>query len=94
MQYLWRQRADTNTLFKKINKYQSITKYFLQDHIDKHIIDKKVINKIIRDKNFYKVNTKPIDEKDQSFPVSPNDFAPVSILTPINKKHPRLISLC
>ena len=62
--YLWRQRADTNSIFKKIitiEWYQNITKDFLQDHIDKLIIDKKIINKINRDKNFYKVNIESID---------------------------------
>ena len=54
MRHLWRQRADTNSMFKEITKieqYQSITKDFLQDHIDKLIIDEKIINKINRDKN-------------------------------------------
>ena len=57
MRNLWRQRADTNSIFKEISKmeqYQSITKDFLQDHIDKLIIDEKVINKINRDKNIIK----------------------------------------
>ena len=42
--YFWRQRADTNSIFKEITKieqYQSITKDFLQDHTDKLIIDEK-----------------------------------------------------
>ena len=46
MWYLWRQRADTNSIFKEITKieqYQSITKDFLQDHIDKLIIDEKIM---------------------------------------------------
>ena len=45
IRYLWRQRADTNSIFKemtKIEQYQSITKDFSQDHIDKPIIDKKL----------------------------------------------------
>ena len=45
IRYLWRQRADTNSIFKemtKIQQYQSITKDFSQDHIDKLIIDKKL----------------------------------------------------
>ena len=40
----WRQRADTSSIFKeitKIKRYESITKDFLQDHINKLIIDKK-----------------------------------------------------
>ena len=49
----------------KIEQYQSITKDFLQDHIDKLIIDEKIINKINRDKNSYKANIEPIDEKDE-----------------------------
>ena len=78
-QPLWRQRADTNSIFKEITeieKYQSITKDFLQDHIDKLIIVEKIINKINRDKNSYKVNIELIDENDQSFLVSSNDFPP------------------
>ena len=71
-------------------QYQSITKDFLQDHIDKLIIDNKIINKINRHKNSYKVNTKLIDEKYQSFPVSPNDFPPASMVTPINEKTPSI----
>ena len=74
IRHLWRQRADTNSIFKEITKieqYQSITKDFLQDHIDKLIIDEKIINKINRDKNSYKVNIELIDEKDQRFLVSP-----------------------
>ena len=58
IRHLWRQRADTNSIFKEITKieqYQSITKDFLQDHIDKLIIDGKIINKINRDKNSYKI---------------------------------------
>ena len=41
-----------------------------------------------RDKNSFKVNIESKDKKDQSFPVSPNDFPPVSIVTPINEKTP------
>ena len=93
IRHLWRQRADTNSIFKEITKieqYQSITKDFLQDHIDKLIIDEKIINKINRDKNSYKVNIELIDEKDQSFLVSPNDFPPASTITPINEKTPSI----
>ena len=46
IRYLWKQRADTNTTFKEITKIeqcQSITKDFLQDHIDKLIIDEKIM---------------------------------------------------
>ena len=53
IRHLWRQRADTNIVFKEITKieqYQSITKDFLQDHIDNRIIDGQIINKISRDK--------------------------------------------
>ena len=88
-----RQRADTNSIFKeiiKIEQYQSITKDFLQDHIDKLVIDEKIINKINRDKNSYKVNIESIDQKDQSFQVSTNDFPPASIVTPINEKTPSI----
>ena len=59
IQYLWRQRADTNNIFKeitKIERYRSITKDLLQDHINKLITDKKIVNKIIRDKKSLKVN--------------------------------------
>ena len=52
IRYLWRQRADTNSIFKgitKIEQHRSITKDFLQDHIDKLIIDKKNLNKIKKD---------------------------------------------
>ena len=90
---MWRQRADTNSIFKEITKieqYQSITKDFLQDHIDKLIIDEKIINKINRDKNSYKVNIELIDEKDQRFLVSSNDFWPASTITLINKKTPSI----
>ena len=91
IRHLWRQRADTNSIFKEITKieqYQSITKDFLQDHIDKLIIDEKIINKINRDKNSYKVNIELLDEKDQSFLVSPNDLPPASTITLINEKAP------
>ena len=87
--YFWRQRADTNSIFKEITKieqYQSITKDILQNHIDKLIIDEKNVNKINRDKNSYKVNIESIDEKDQSFLISPNNFLPSYIVTPINEK--------
>ena len=79
IRYLWRQRADTNSIFKEITKieqYQSIAKDFLQYHIDKLIIDEKIINKIYR------------DQQDQSFLVSPNDFPPASTITPINERTP------
>ena len=88
---MWRQRANSNSIFKEITKieqHQSITKDFLQDHIDKLIIDEKIINKINKDKDSYKVNIELIDEKDQSFRVSPNDFPPTSAITPINEKTP------
>ena len=50
----------------KIEQYQSITKDFLQDHIDKLIIDEKIINKINRDKvNKVNIDIEPIDEKDE-----------------------------
>ena len=91
IRHLWRQRADTNSIFKEITKFeqcQSITKHFLQDHTDKRIIDIKIISKINRDKNSYKVNVELIDEKDQNFLVSPNDFPPASTITPINEKTP------
>ena len=93
IRHLWRQRADTNSIFKEITKieqYQSITKDFLQDHIDKLIIDGKIINNINRNKNFYKVNIELIDQQDQSFLVSPNDFPPASTITPINEKTPSI----
>ena len=84
IRYLWRQRADTNSIFKgitKIKQYRSIIKDFLQDHIDKLIIDKNIYIKS-RLLLYYKVNIETTDEKDQSFPVSPNDFPPVSIVVP------------
>ena len=74
--------ADTNNIFKeitKIERYQSITKDFSQDHINKLIINEKNINKTNRDKNSSKANIGSINEKDRSFPVSPNDFPPTSI---------------
>ena len=46
--HLWKQRANTNSIFKettKIEQHQSITKDSLQDHIDKLIIDEKIITK-------------------------------------------------
>ena len=92
IRHLWRQRADTNSIFEEITKieqYKSITKEFLQDHIDK-LIDEKIINKINRDKNSYKVNIELIDEKDQSFLVSPNDFPPGSTITSIKEKTPSI----
>ena len=88
-----RQRADRNSIFKEITKieqYQSIAKDFLQDHIDKLLRDEKIIHKIIRDKNSYKVNIELTDEKHQSFLVSPNDFSPASIITAINEKTPSI----
>ena len=98
IRYLWRQHANTDSILKEITKieqYRSITKDFLQDHIDKliineKIINKKTINKINWDKNSYKVNTESIDEKDQSFPVSPSDFPRASAVTPINEKTPSI----
>ena len=100
IRYLWRQRADTNSIqnniykytnrITKIEQYQSITKDFLQDHVDKLIADEKNINKINTDKNSYKINIESIDEKDQNFPVSTNDFPPASIVTPINEKTPSI----
>ena len=74
----------------KIEQYQSTKKDFLQDHIDNLIIDEKIINKITRDKNSCEVNIKLIDAKDQNFSVSPNDFPPPSIVTPINEKTPSI----
>ena len=91
--HLWRQRADTNSIFKQITKieqYQSITYDFLQDHVDKLIIDKKNVNKINSDKNSYKVNVELIDEKGQISLVSRNDFPPASTITPINEKTPSI----
>ena len=38
-----------------------MTKDFLQDHINKFIIDENIINKINRGKNSYKVNIESID---------------------------------
>ena len=78
---MWRQRAGTN---------QGITKDFLQDDIDKLITDEKITNKINSDKNSYKVNIEFIDEKDQSFLVSRNDFPAASIIIPINEKTPSI----
>ena len=71
IQRLWRQRADTNSLFKEITKmeeYQNITKDFLQYHIDKLIIDEKIVNTIIRDKNSYKKILNRWMKKTKAFP--------------------------
>ena len=68
-------------------QYQSITKDFLQDHIDKLIIDEKIMNRINRDKSSHKVNREQIDIKDQSFPVSLNEFPPASVVIPIIEKN-------
>ena len=93
--YLWRERSVTNSIFKeitKIERYQRITKDFLQDHI-KSINSrkvKKIIYQINRDKDTYKRNIESIDEKDRRFPVFPNDFPPVSIRTLINEKTPSI----
>ena len=46
---------------------------FLQDRINEININMKTINKINRNKNFYKVNIELLDEKGLSFPVSPRD---------------------
>ena len=93
IRHLWRQRANTNIILKEITKikqYQSITKDFLQNHIGKLFIDKKILNKINWDKSSYKVNIELIDEKDKSFQVSTNDFPPTSTVTPINEKTPSI----
>ena len=95
IRYLWRQRSVTNSIFKeitKIERYQRITKDFLQDHI-KSINSRKVekiIYQINRDKDTYKRNIESIDEKDRRFSVFPNDFPPVSIRTLINEKKPSI----
>ena len=70
IRHFWRQSAETNSIFHEITKieqYHSIKKDFLQDHIDKPIIDEKIINKINRDKNSYKVNIELIDENTKVF---------------------------
>ena len=56
----------------------------------KLIIVEKLTNKINSDKNSYRVNIELIDERYQSFLVSPNDFRPASTITPINKKTPSI----
>ena len=56
----------------------------------KLIIVEKITNKINSDKNSYRVNIELIDERYQSFLVSPNDFRPASTITPINKKTPSI----
>ena len=58
IQYLWRKRANTIGTFKKITEikwFRSMTKDFLQDHINGLIIDKKIKSKINMNKNSYKV---------------------------------------
>ena len=39
-------------------------------------------------KDSCKINIESTDEKDQNFPVSPNNFRQASIVTPINEKTP------
>ena len=75
--YLWRQRADTNSIFKEITKieqYHSITKDFLQDHVDKLIIEEKIINKSTVIKT-YKVNTESNGWKRPKFSSFPKWFS-------------------
>ena len=62
-----------------------MTKDFLQDHINKLIIDKKIINKINRNNNSHKVNIESLDGKDRLFPVSSNDFPSTPLLTSVKQ---------
>ena len=78
----------------KIERYQSLKKDFLHDHINKINVDKKTINKINRNKITYKVNIESLDEKDQKFSIPANASPLTSVVTPVNEKHPKLISLC
>ena len=67
-----------------------MTKDFLQFHINKLIIDKKIINKINRNNNSHKVNIESLDGKDRRFPASSNDFPSTSIVTSLNQKTPSI----
>ena len=69
-------------------------KDFLQDHINKINIDKKTINKINRNKISCKVNIESLDEKDRKLSVHANSSPLTSIVTPVNEKYSKLISLC
>ena len=58
------QRAEINAIFKEIiknNPYKDMDKDVLQQQINMLIIEEKMLNKINRNKNFYKVNGSKLD---------------------------------
>ena len=58
------QCAEVNAIFKKIVKndhYKDINKDALQQQINMLITEKKILNKINRNKNSYKVNESKVD---------------------------------
>ena len=71
----------------EIERYQSLKKDFLHDHINKINVDKKTINKINRNKITYKVNIESLDEKDQKFSIPANASPLTSVVTPVNMKN-------
>ena len=59
-----RQRAEINAIFKEIIKndhYKDLEKDVLQQQINMVITEEKILNKINRIKNFYKVNENKVD---------------------------------
>ena len=72
-----KQRADINQVLNEIIKnqeFEEITREYLQNHLNKLITEEKIINKINRDQDSYRVNRDilKIHESDQApSPVSP-----------------------
>ena len=59
-----RQRAEINAIFKGINEndyYKDMNKDVLQQQVNMLITDEKILNKINRNKNPYKVNESKVD---------------------------------
>ena len=61
-----KQRADINREIKKSLEFKGITRQHLQNHLNKLIKEKKIINKANRDQDSYRINRVKSHEFDQA----------------------------
>ena len=90
-----KQRADINREIKKSHEFKGITRQYLQNHLNKLIKEKKIINKVNRDQDSYRINrdlkSHEFDQARSPVSLSNSSFnnSPSSILSPLTIEIPR-----
>ena len=89
-----KQRADINREIKKSHEFKGITRQYLQNHLNKLIKEKKIINKVNRDQDSYRINrdlkSHEFDQARSPVSLSNSSFnnSPSSILSPLTIEIP------